>query len=113
MREESNVSLTTSMKCFRRAKLKSSAVVGVLGVTERLATEAEEENTSLFFAQLFDRQLARQRAALDAFAVSWLSCLFDEAHKLMGRMIKYVQLRIAEIPYVNDAGLPSSCDTFR
>ena len=94
-------------------KLNSSAVVGVLGVTERLATEAEEENTSLFFAQLFDRQLARQRAALDAFAVSWLVCLSDEGQKLMSRTIKYVQLRIAETPCANDAGLPSSCDTFR
>lgn len=47
----------------------ASAVVGVLSVTERLAKEAEEENTSMFFAQLFDKQLARQRASLDAFAV--------------------------------------------
>jgi len=45
-------------------------MVGVLGVTERLSHEAEEENTSIFFAQLFDRQLSRQRAFIDQFTVS-------------------------------------------
>ncbi|ORY34282.1 exocyst complex component Sec3-domain-containing protein [Naematelia encephala] len=43
------------------------AIVGIMGVTEKLAMEAEQENTSLFFSQLFDRQLSRQRAVLDAF----------------------------------------------
>ena len=46
-----------------------SAIIGVLGVTERIARQAEEEDTSLFFGQLFEKQLARQRAGLDAFAV--------------------------------------------
>jgi hypothetical protein len=44
--------------------------VGVIGVTERLAKEAEQENTSMFFAQMFDKLLARQHAALDMFVVS-------------------------------------------
>ncbi|WWC58251.1 uncharacterized protein I303_100789 [Kwoniella dejecticola CBS 10117] len=43
------------------------AIVGIIAVTERLAKEAEEENTSIFFSQLFDKQLARQRQMLDYF----------------------------------------------
>lgn len=31
--------------------------------------EAEQEQTSTFFSQLFERQLNRQRASLDAFIV--------------------------------------------
>jgi hypothetical protein len=55
--------------------LMCSAIVGVLAVTERLSKEAEEESTSMFFAQLFDRQMARQRARLDAFAVCAMQAL--------------------------------------
>ena len=55
--------------------IRLSAVVGLLGVTERLAKEAEEEDTSIFFAQLFDRQLARQRAAVEAFAVDQIKVI--------------------------------------
>ena len=54
--------------------LMRSAIVGVLAVTERLSKEAEQESTSMFFAQLFERQLVRQRAVLDAFAVSVHGC---------------------------------------
>lgn len=47
-----------------------SAIVGIIAVTERLAKEAEEENTSIFFAQLFDKQLLKQRLIMDMFVVS-------------------------------------------
>nr|XP_019048902.1 exocyst protein [Kwoniella bestiolae CBS 10118]OCF27832.1 exocyst protein [Kwoniella bestiolae CBS 10118] len=43
------------------------SIVGMIAVTERLAKEAEEENTSIFFTQLFDKQIARQRQMLDYF----------------------------------------------
>jgi hypothetical protein len=33
--------------------------------------EAEQEQTSMFFSQLFDKQLSRQRAMLDSFIVSY------------------------------------------
>ncbi|KAK4686866.1 exocyst complex component 1, partial [Tremellales sp. Uapishka_1] len=42
-------------------------VVGVIGVTEELAREAEEENTTLFFSVLFSKQIARQQQVLEAF----------------------------------------------
>jgi hypothetical protein len=45
------------------------AIVSVIVVTERLAREAEEGNTSMFFAQLFDKSLSRQRAMFDSFIV--------------------------------------------
>jgi hypothetical protein len=32
--------------------------------------EAEQEQTSMFFSQLFEKQLSRQRAMLDSFIVS-------------------------------------------
>jgi hypothetical protein len=47
------------------------SIVGVIGVTERLAKEAEQENTSMFFAQMFDKLIARQHAALDIWVVSY------------------------------------------
>ncbi|ORX34673.1 exocyst complex component Sec3-domain-containing protein [Kockovaella imperatae] len=50
------------------AETNPIAIIGITVVTERLAQEAEAENTSIFFAQLFDRQIARQRAALDLLA---------------------------------------------
>lgn len=50
-----------------------SAIVGIIAVTERLAKEAEEENTSIFFAQLFDKQLLKQRLIMDMFVVSLYS----------------------------------------
>ncbi len=49
--------------------MSRSAIVGIIAVSEKLAKEAEEENTSLFFAQMFDRQLSRGRMMLDAFVV--------------------------------------------
>ena len=49
--------------------ITASAIVGVVAVSEKLAKEAEEENTSLFFAQMFDRQLSRGRMMLEAFVV--------------------------------------------
>jgi hypothetical protein len=52
-----------------RELLMRRAIVGVLAVTERLAREAEQEGTSIFFTQLFERQLGRHRVALEAFAV--------------------------------------------
>lgn len=47
-----------------------SSIVGVIVVTERLAKDAEEEDISLFFSQLFAKQQARQQQLLDAFVVS-------------------------------------------
>lgn len=44
--------------------------MGIIAVTERLAKEAEEENTSIFFTQLFDKQLLKQRLIMDMFIVS-------------------------------------------
>jgi len=45
-------------------------VIGIIAVTEKVAAEAEREQTSMFFSQLFEKQLGRQRAMLDAFVVS-------------------------------------------
>jgi hypothetical protein len=50
--------------------LKRRTIVGVIAVTERVAMEAEQEQTSMFFSQLFEKQLSRQRAMLDSFVVS-------------------------------------------
>jgi hypothetical protein len=33
--------------------------------------EAEQEQTSMFFSQLFEKQLSRQRAMLDSFIVGY------------------------------------------
>ena len=46
-----------------------STVIGIIAVTEKVALEAEREQTSMFFSQLFEKQLGRQRAMLDAFVV--------------------------------------------
>jgi len=69
------------------------AMVGVLGVTERLSKEAEQENTSMFFAQLFDRQISRQRAFIDNFTVSPVQAT---GSGLMGRMSKSRLLKTQE-----------------
>jgi hypothetical protein len=45
-------------------------IIGIIAVTEKVALEAEREQTSMFFSQLFEKQLGRQRAMLDAFVVS-------------------------------------------
>lgn len=50
-------------------ELTFRSVIGVIGVTERLAKEAEQENTSIYFSQLFDRLLAKQHSIFDAFVV--------------------------------------------
>lgn len=47
-----------------------AAVVGVIATTERLSQEAEQEGTSMFLTQLFDKQLGRQRQTFDTFIVS-------------------------------------------
>lgn len=44
--------------------------VGIIATTERLAREAEQEGTSMFLTQLFDKQLGRQRQVFDSFIVS-------------------------------------------
>ncbi|KAL1407120.1 hypothetical protein Q8F55_006534 [Vanrija albida] len=43
------------------------AIVGVIAITESLAREAEQLETSLFLLQLFDKQLGRQRQSFDQF----------------------------------------------
>ena len=48
----------------------SRTIIGIIAVTEKVALEAEREQTSMFFSQLFEKQLGRQRAMLDAFVVS-------------------------------------------
>jgi hypothetical protein len=45
-------------------------IIGIIAVTEKVALEAEREQTSMFFSQLFEKQLGRQRTILDAFVVS-------------------------------------------
>jgi len=53
-------------------ELMSRTIIGIIAVTEKVALEAEREQTSMFFSQLFEKQLGRQRAMLDAFVVSCL-----------------------------------------
>jgi hypothetical protein len=48
----------------------SRTIIGIIAVTEKVALEAEREQTSMFFSQLFEKQLGRQRTILDAFVVS-------------------------------------------
>lgn len=50
--------------------MRCRSVIGVIAVTQRLAKEAEEEDTSIFFAQMFDRLLGKQYAIWDKFIVS-------------------------------------------
>ena len=54
------------------------SVIGVIGITERLAKEAEQENTSIYFSQLFDRLLAKQHTIFDAYIVSYKPLNRDE-----------------------------------
>ena len=75
-------------------------MVGILGVTERLAKEAEQENTSIFFAQLFDRQSARQRAALDLFVNDQIKAI--EMVRTTARKRRGVAFFVRHFP-VNDA----------
>ena len=64
--------------------LMCSTIVGIIAVTEKVALEAEREQTSMFFSQLFEKQLGRQRAMLDAFVVS--PFIIDQlSQMLMGR----------------------------
>ncbi|KAL7418847.1 hypothetical protein Q5752_006531 [Cryptotrichosporon argae] len=43
------------------------AIVGIIAVTERIAKEAEQESSNMFFLQLFQKSLGRQRQAFDTF----------------------------------------------
>ncbi|WVQ93808.1 hypothetical protein IAU59_000886 [Kwoniella sp. CBS 9459] len=72
------------------------SIVGVIAVTERLAKEAEEENTTIFFNQLFDRQLARQRQLLDLFVNEQIRTI--EASKLTIKKRKGVAFFIRHFP---------------
>jgi len=65
-------------------ELMCSTIVGIIAVTEKVALEAEREQTSMFFSQLFEKQLGRQRAMLDAFVVS-LSTIYSLERTLTGR----------------------------
>lgn len=53
-----------------KVELMNRTIVGIIAVTEKVALEAEREQTSMFFSHLFEKQLSRQRAMLDAFVVS-------------------------------------------
>ncbi|KAK8845463.1 hypothetical protein IAR55_006176 [Kwoniella newhampshirensis] len=72
------------------------SVVGVIAVTERLAKEAEEENTSIFFAQMFDKQLARQRQILDIFVNEQIRVI--ESSKTTTRKRKGVAFFVKHFP---------------
>ncbi|OCF36139.1 exocyst protein [Kwoniella heveanensis CBS 569] len=72
------------------------SIVGVIAVTERLAKEAEEENTTIFFNQLFERQLARQRQLLDMFINDQIRTI--EAAKLTIKKRKGVAFFIRHFP---------------
>ncbi|WWC85953.1 uncharacterized protein L201_000823 [Kwoniella dendrophila CBS 6074] len=72
------------------------AIVGIIAVTERLAKEAEEENTSIFFAQLFDKQLGRQRQMLDYFVNEQIRVI--EASKLTVKKRKGVAFFVKHFP---------------
>ncbi|WVF66184.1 hypothetical protein IAT40_000924 [Kwoniella sp. CBS 6097] len=72
------------------------SIVGVIAVTERLAKEAEEENTTIFFNQLFERQLARQRQLLDMFISEQIRTI--EASKLTIKKRKGVAFFIRHFP---------------
>jgi hypothetical protein len=56
--------------CLLAKLMACRSVINVIGVTERLAKEAEQENTSIYFGQLFDRLLVKQHSIFDAFIVS-------------------------------------------
>ncbi|WVQ80381.1 hypothetical protein IAT38_002486 [Cryptococcus sp. DSM 104549] len=72
------------------------AVVGIIGVTERVAKEAEEESTSMFFGQLFDKQLLKQRAMLDMFVNEQIRTI--EASKMTIRKRKGVAFFVRHFP---------------
>ncbi|WWD22409.1 hypothetical protein CI109_106900 [Kwoniella shandongensis] len=72
------------------------AIIGVIAVTERLAMEAEEENTSIFFAQMFDKQLARQRQILDMFVNEQIRTI--ESSKITMRKRKGVAFFVKHFP---------------
>jgi len=55
---------------LNESRLICRTIIGIIAVTEKVALEAEREQTSMFFSQLFEKQLGRQRAMLDAFVVS-------------------------------------------
>ena len=65
-------------------ELMSRTIIGIIAVTEKVALEAEREQTSMFFSQLFEKQLGRQRAMLDAFVVS-PTIIFQLEHQLTSR----------------------------
>ncbi|WWC99370.1 hypothetical protein V866_006271 [Kwoniella sp. B9012] len=72
------------------------AIVGIIAVTERLAKEAEEENTSIFFTQLFDKQLAKQRQMLDYFINEQVRVI--EASKITIKKRKGVAFFVKHFP---------------
>ncbi|RXK38676.1 hypothetical protein M231_03986 [Tremella mesenterica] len=77
------------------------AIVGVISVTERIAKEAEEENTSIFFSQLFSRQLSRQRAALDAFVNEQIRTI-ESAAKITVKKRRGVSSFVKHLPVFID-----------
>lgn len=68
--------------------------MGIIAVTERLAKEAEDENTSIFFAQLFDKQLLKQRLIMDMFVVSPHYLLLVGAPNCLDRTSKSNQSKL-------------------
>ncbi|KIR55087.1 exocyst protein [Cryptococcus gattii Ru294] len=72
------------------------AIVGIIAVTERLAKEAEEENTSIFFAQLFDKQLLKQRLVMDMFVNKQVKSI--EAAKTIIRRRKGIAFFVKHFP---------------
>ncbi|WVO23559.1 uncharacterized protein IAS62_004914 [Cryptococcus decagattii] len=72
------------------------AIVGIIAVTERLAKEAEDENTSIFFAQLFDKQLLKQRLVMDMFVNKQVKSI--EAAKTIIRRRKGIAFFVKHFP---------------
>lgn len=72
------------------------AIVGIIAVTERLAKEAEEENTSIFFTQLFDKQLLKQRLIMDMFINKQIKSI--EASKTIIKRRKGITFFVKHFP---------------
>ncbi|ODN76094.1 hypothetical protein L202_06031 [Cryptococcus amylolentus CBS 6039] len=73
-------------------------VVGIIGVTERIAREAADENTSMFFTSLFEKQLVKQRMMLDAFTNDQIRAIVASKQTLTVKKRKGVTFFIKHFP---------------
>ncbi|WVQ76259.1 hypothetical protein IAR50_005924 [Cryptococcus sp. DSM 104548] len=74
------------------------AVVGIIGVTEKIAREAADESTSMFFTSLFEKQLVKQRMILDAFLNEQIRTIVASKQTLTVKKRKGVTFFIKHFP---------------